>query len=74
MSKGGGWRLLPPIRTLPCQLVYPQLQEGERQKRGDFFILLSELNNMSRIIFTVYSEEKKLTAFLFCFPTSTEGG
>jgi hypothetical protein len=41
-----------PLGLYPCQLVYPQLQKGERQKRGDFLILLCELNNISRIIFT----------------------
>ncbi len=58
----------PPLGLYPCQLVYPQLQEGEREKRGGFFILLSELNNMSRIIFTVYAEEKNWKPSFSVFP------
>ncbi len=59
----------PPLGLYPCQLVYPQLQEGEREKKGDFFILLCELINISRIFFTTMQKKKKIKSLsFFVFP------
>jgi hypothetical protein len=75
VSKGGGWRLLPPIRdsTLVSWFILSYKRERGRRGETSLFYFLS-LNNMSRIIFTVYAEEKKIKSLSFFVFPSTKGG